>query len=154
MRHEIVEIKLRGLQSCSKHLLAGNIRELQNLVERAVILSRDGVLQNPLHKNQTDLIIPSRHRTRTFHALVILEDSDRALILETLEQARAKCSGMLRIVCIPLQNRKFHSIRPGCVRGMAAGEDRTGVGGCAGTMGGTGWVEMWRFPTLGVAKAG
>src|SRR6266404_4732485 len=28
----------------------GNIRELQNLVERAVILSREGVLQNPLHK--------------------------------------------------------------------------------------------------------
>jgi DNA-binding NtrC family response regulator len=28
----------------------GNIRELQNLVERAVILSRDGVLPNPLTK--------------------------------------------------------------------------------------------------------
>ena len=28
----------------------GNIRELQNLVERAVILSLDGVLPNPLHK--------------------------------------------------------------------------------------------------------
>ncbi len=28
----------------------GNIRELQNLVERAVILSRDGMLLNPLHK--------------------------------------------------------------------------------------------------------
>src|SRR5271166_438144 len=36
----------------------GNIRELQNLVERAVILSRDGVLPNPLHKNQTELVIP------------------------------------------------------------------------------------------------
>jgi formate hydrogenlyase transcriptional activator len=65
----------------------GNIRELQNLVERAVILSRDGVLQNPLHKNQTELMIPSLHRTRTFHSSVTLEDSDRALILETLEQA-------------------------------------------------------------------
>src|SRR5213080_4038597 len=36
----------------------GNIRELQNLVERAVILSRDGVLPNPLHKKQTELMIP------------------------------------------------------------------------------------------------
>ena len=27
----------------------GNIRELQSLVERAAILSRDDVLQNPLH---------------------------------------------------------------------------------------------------------
>jgi formate hydrogenlyase transcriptional activator len=65
----------------------GNIRELQNLVERAVILSRDGVLPNPLHKKQTELIIPSLHRPRTFHSSMTLEDSDRVLILETLEQA-------------------------------------------------------------------
>jgi formate hydrogenlyase transcriptional activator len=65
----------------------GNIRELQNLVERAVILSRDGVLPNPLHKKQAELVIPSLHRTRTFHSSKDLEAPDRALILETLEQA-------------------------------------------------------------------
>ena len=65
----------------------GNIRELQNLVERAVILSRNGVLQNPLRKNQQELMIPGLHRTRTFHSSVTLEDSDRTLILKTLEQA-------------------------------------------------------------------
>ena len=65
----------------------GNIRELQNLVERAVILSRDGVLPNPLHKKQTELMSPSLHRTRTFHSSMTLEDADSALILETLEQA-------------------------------------------------------------------
>jgi formate hydrogenlyase transcriptional activator len=66
----------------------GNIRELQNLVERAVILSRDGVLHNPLHKNPTEGLIPILHRSRTFYTSMTLEDSDRALILETLEQAR------------------------------------------------------------------
>jgi len=65
----------------------GNIRELQNLVERAVIVSRDGVLPNPLHKKQTELTIPSLHRTRTFQSSMTLEDSDRALIVEKLEQA-------------------------------------------------------------------
>ena len=65
----------------------GNIRELQNLVERAVILSRDGVLPNPLHKKQTELTIPSLHRTRAFPSSMSLEDSYRALIVETLEQA-------------------------------------------------------------------
>jgi formate hydrogenlyase transcriptional activator len=65
----------------------GNIRELQNLVERAVILSRDGVLPNPLHKKQTELTIPSLRHTRTFPSSMTLEDSDRALIVETLEQA-------------------------------------------------------------------
>jgi formate hydrogenlyase transcriptional activator len=64
----------------------GNIRELQNLVERAVILSRDGVLPNPLHKKQTEPMIPSLHRPRTFESSMALEDSDRALIVETLEQ--------------------------------------------------------------------
>jgi transcriptional regulator with GAF, ATPase, and Fis domain len=65
----------------------GNIRELQNLVERSVILSRDGVLPNPLHKKQTELMVPSLHLTRPFHSSMTLEDSGRALILETLERA-------------------------------------------------------------------
>ena len=64
----------------------GNIRELQNLVERSVILSRDGVLPNPLHKKQTELMILSLHLTRTFHSSMTLEDSDRTLIVNTLEQ--------------------------------------------------------------------
>jgi formate hydrogenlyase transcriptional activator len=68
------------------YLWPGNIRELQNLVERAVILSRDGVLPNPLHKKHTELVIPSLHRTRAFQSSMTLEDSDRALVVETLEQ--------------------------------------------------------------------
>jgi formate hydrogenlyase transcriptional activator len=69
------------------HSWPGNIRELQNLVERAVILSREGVLPNPLHKKQTELMIPSLHHTRTLPSSMTLEDPDRVLILETLEQA-------------------------------------------------------------------
>jgi len=70
----------------------GNIRELQNLVERGVILSRDGVLPNPLHKKQTEVMIPSLRRPQTFHSSTFysattLEVSDRALILKTLERA-------------------------------------------------------------------
>ena len=65
----------------------GNVRELQNLVERSVVLSRDGMLPNPLHKKQTELIIPGLRRTRTFDSSVTREDSDRALVLETLEHA-------------------------------------------------------------------
>jgi transcriptional regulator with GAF, ATPase, and Fis domain len=65
----------------------GNIRELQNLVERAVILSQDGVLPNPLHKKQTEPMFPSQHPTRNFPSLLTLEDADRTLISETLEQA-------------------------------------------------------------------
>ena len=56
----------------------GNIRELQNLIERAVILSEDGVLPNPLLMDGTQHIGVSPPPTT-------LTDSERALILRTLE---------------------------------------------------------------------
>src|ERR1700723_3953296 len=67
------------------HSWPGNIRELQNLVERAVILSRDGVLPNPLQKRQTSAIILSSNAPSL--SSMTWKDSDRALIVETLEQA-------------------------------------------------------------------
>jgi formate hydrogenlyase transcriptional activator len=68
------------------HSWPGNIRELQNLVERAVILSRDGVLPNPLFQRRTGPINLSVHRTQASQLSMTSEDSDRALIVETLEQ--------------------------------------------------------------------
>jgi formate hydrogenlyase transcriptional activator len=65
------------------HSWPGNIRELQNLVERAVILSRDGVLPNPLHKRRTGPIVVSL--AQALPSSMTSEDSDRALIMETLE---------------------------------------------------------------------
>ena len=87
MGKQIDSIPPETMAAFQWHSWPGNIRELQNLVERAVILSRDGVLPNPLHKTQTGLMISKLHRTPTFHSSVTLEDSERALILETLEQA-------------------------------------------------------------------
>jgi formate hydrogenlyase transcriptional activator len=66
----------------------GNIRELQNLVERAVIVSQNGVLSNPLRKKETQVVLlPVPHRTRAFPSSRTLEDSSRSLIVETLQQA-------------------------------------------------------------------
>jgi transcriptional regulator of acetoin/glycerol metabolism len=57
----------------------GNIRELQNLIERAVILSDDGVLPNPLPVSATSgITVPQATGT--------LKDTERAVILQTLEQ--------------------------------------------------------------------
>src|SRR5712672_1933990 len=63
----------------------GNIRELQNLVERAVILSRDGVFPNPLHKRRTEVLPPTQNRFPAYSSSTTLEDSDHALIVDTLE---------------------------------------------------------------------
>ena len=67
------------------HSWPGNIRELQNLVERAVILSRDGALPNPLQKKQTSPIILGSNAQPSLSAMN-WEDSDRALVMQTLEQ--------------------------------------------------------------------
>ena len=71
----------------------GNIRELQNLVERASILSKDGVLPNPLPTRRTGPIVPSLDRNQRFQSWRALEDSDRALIVETLEQVGWRVGG-------------------------------------------------------------
>jgi len=58
----------------------GNVRELQNLIQRAVILSCDGVLPNPLESNHLETVtVTSRSPA--------LEEVDRALILQALEAA-------------------------------------------------------------------
>jgi transcriptional regulator with GAF, ATPase, and Fis domain len=56
----------------------GNIRELQNLIQRAVVLSKDGVLPNPLTAPTQPAKAPAIPTT--------LRESERALILRTLEE--------------------------------------------------------------------
>jgi formate hydrogenlyase transcriptional activator len=56
----------------------GNVRELQNLIQRAVILSYDGELSNPLPSNHLETVtVTSRSAA--------LKEVDRALILQALE---------------------------------------------------------------------
>ena len=64
----------------------GNIRELQNLIERAVILSNDGVLPNPLPSAEArTLSISSEPST--------LKEIERDLILRTLRDHRWMVGG-------------------------------------------------------------
>jgi transcriptional regulator with GAF, ATPase, and Fis domain len=75
---QIEHIPPETMSALSSYQWPGNIRELQNLIERAVILSNYGVLPNPLPAAgpQTVAISP---------AATTLRDSERALILNTLE---------------------------------------------------------------------
>jgi formate hydrogenlyase transcriptional activator len=56
----------------------GNIRELQNVIERAVILSDNGLLPNLLAPTHTPLLVG-------FPASTTLKESERSLILAALE---------------------------------------------------------------------
>jgi transcriptional regulator with GAF, ATPase, and Fis domain len=78
MGKQIDEIPSETLSALSSYQWPGNIRELQNIIERAVILSNDGVLPNPLPKAEAqDSIMPPSTTT--------LRDSERTLILNALE---------------------------------------------------------------------
>ena len=81
MGRKIDHIPAETMSALSSHPWPGNIRELQNLVERAVILSRDGVLPNPLPTRGTQPLAVSTGTTT-------LRESERSLILQTLEEVR------------------------------------------------------------------
>jgi len=78
MGRHIEQIPAETISALSSYQWPGNIRELQNLIERAVILSNDGVLPNPLPTALAQAVITSP-------AATTLRDSERTLILKTLE---------------------------------------------------------------------
>jgi formate hydrogenlyase transcriptional activator len=76
LRKSIEHIPPETVSSFVSYSWPGNIRELQNLVERSVILSNDGILKNPLHKAEVRPVASFSDALR---------DSERALLMETLE---------------------------------------------------------------------
>jgi formate hydrogenlyase transcriptional activator len=75
---QIDHIPQQTMDALKSYHWPGNIRELQNLIERAVILSNDGVLPNPLPAPE----IGDRSISRPPSTL---KEIERDLILQTLE---------------------------------------------------------------------
>ena len=79
MGRQIEHIPPETMSALMSYDWPGNIRELQNLMERSVILSNDGVLPNPLSTAVTVAAVKASPIATT------LRDSERILILRTLE---------------------------------------------------------------------
>ena len=88
MNRNIETIPSETMEALSRYSWPGNIRELENLLERAVILSPGPVLQVPLgdfERRTTPGQANGKHQT--------LEDAERAHILATLKETRWVLSG-------------------------------------------------------------
>ena len=87
MNRDIDTIPTETMNALTRYSWPGNIRELQNLVERAVILSPGNVLHVPLQdlKHRSASAITSSTQT--------LEETERAHILAVLEKTKWKLSG-------------------------------------------------------------
>jgi transcriptional regulator with GAF, ATPase, and Fis domain len=84
MGKQIVSIPKETMEAFKSYSWPGNIRELQNMLERAVILAIDGVLQNPLPP-------PPLRQIAKVAGSMTLRDYERALISQTLEE----CCGVV-----------------------------------------------------------
>ena len=80
MSKEIGHIPEETLDALTSYSWPGNIRELQNVIERAVIRSDNGVLMNPLPASgkNPQVVIPTQ---------ATLKESERLLILNALQEA-------------------------------------------------------------------
>ena len=97
MRRDIRHIPPETMAAFSSYHWPGNIRELQNLVERAVILAQDGVLPNPLPTSVVSMA-PSPSPGPIFANAeppepMTLRDSERALILRALQKSGWRIAG-------------------------------------------------------------
>ena len=74
------------MSALSSYQWPGNIRELQNFIERSVILTSGGVLRPPLTRLKSSAAVESI-------GAITLEEAERDHILKTLEQTRWVVAG-------------------------------------------------------------
>jgi formate hydrogenlyase transcriptional activator len=100
---QIETIPAAAMESMVSYSWPGNIRELQNFIERAVILSRDSVLEPPVSE-----LIRLNHKEPT--EPITLKDAERAHILRTLEKTNGQLAGAAVLLAIP-RSTLFYRIR-------------------------------------------
>jgi formate hydrogenlyase transcriptional activator len=88
MHRTIDTIPSATMEALCRYPWPGNIRELQNLIERAVIVSPGPVLRVPLEDLRPS-VIPS-HESRKPQTLA---ETERTLILETLKETKWVLAG-------------------------------------------------------------
>jgi formate hydrogenlyase transcriptional activator len=116
MNRTIDTIPSETMEALVRHSWPGNIRELQNLIERSVILSPGPALQVPLaglHSGNAPSLGGAKRRT--------LKEAERDHILATLKETRWVVSGArgaaarlgMNRSTLQFRMRKLGIVRPG-----------------------------------------
>jgi formate hydrogenlyase transcriptional activator len=116
MKKNIREIPSRAMQAMTEWAWPGNIRELQNFIERAVILTRGESLEVPLEELSSP---PSERASSQAARSLNLREVEREAILEALLKTNGRVSGphgaaaLLGLKRTTLQSRmRLLNIRP------------------------------------------
>jgi formate hydrogenlyase transcriptional activator len=81
-----------AMEAMVRYSWPGNIRELQNVIERAVVVSKGPVLSVPVAELKSDVATrPVSRNQENLHD--VLEDAERAQILRALEEAHWVVAG-------------------------------------------------------------
>jgi formate hydrogenlyase transcriptional activator len=91
MRKPIKAISEEFMAGLERHHWPGNIRELQNVIERSVILSTGGVLNGSLA--EVACTTQEGWKSAELSAPVTLKDAERSHILQTLQQTEGVIGG-------------------------------------------------------------
>jgi formate hydrogenlyase transcriptional activator len=91
MKKQIDTIPPDVLEALSRYSWPGNIRELQNFIERAVILSQSNVLRPPLHELKG--VAEAKLASEKVSSVTTLEEAERELILRALRETNGRIGG-------------------------------------------------------------
>jgi formate hydrogenlyase transcriptional activator len=91
MQKPITAISEEFIAALARHCWPGNIRELQNFIERSVILSTGAVLNGPMPELTS--AIQDGSTWQGLSTPVTMEDAERSHILQTLQQTQGVVGG-------------------------------------------------------------
>lgn len=94
----IKEISKVGMNKLMTYNFLGNVRELENLIERAVILARDSVLTFDLPQSISSAALSSKFKS--------MEELQRDHIIDALEETHGKVSGKNGAAALLKMNNK------------------------------------------------
>jgi DNA-binding NtrC family response regulator len=122
--NKLIEVILpEAVEAMTQYSWPGNIRELQNFIERAVILTRGTVLETPL-----DELLLKKHQSAA--EPITLKDAERVHILRTLQKANGQLAGAAVLLGVPRSTLFYKMRRLGISSPRARGAAKVAAQAC------------------------